>query len=89
MFVDPVGAGEGARKAGGNAVAGGLDAVAGVKVDFGDDAGHVNALEVAYAARFVAGDHEVWEGIGVDFIFANSALASGVLIACFDGLIRV
>jgi hypothetical protein len=61
MLVDPVGAGEGAGEAGGDAVAGGVDAVAVVEVDFGDDAGHVDALEVANAAGFAAGDHEVGE----------------------------
>jgi len=76
VLVDPVGAGQGAGEAGGDAVAGGVDAVAGVEVDFGDDTGHVNALEVADAAGLVVGDLEVGECVGVDFLFADGALIS-------------
>jgi hypothetical protein len=61
VLVDPVRAGEGAGEAGGDAVAGGVDAVAGIEVDFGDNAGHVDALEVADAAGFAAWGHEVGE----------------------------
>ena len=73
MLVDPVGARERAGKTGGDAVAGGFDAVAEEEVDFGDDAGHVDALVVADAAGFVVRDQEVGEGGGVDFIFADGA----------------
>lgn len=76
VLVDPVGAGEWARQAGGDAVAGAFDAVFGVEVDFGDDAGHVNALEVADAARLVVRDHEIGEFAGVDLVFADGALIS-------------
>jgi hypothetical protein len=76
VFVDPVGAGEWARQTGGDAVAGAVDAVFGVEVDFGDDAGHVNALEVADAARLMVRDHEIGEFSGVDLVFADGALTA-------------
>lgn len=56
MLVDPVGAGCGTGETGGDAVAGAVDAVFGVEVDFCYDAGHVDALVVAHAAGFVVGD---------------------------------
>jgi hypothetical protein len=58
MLVNSVGAGEGTRETDGDAVAGGVDAVFSVEVDFDDDAGHVDTLEVADAAGFVVEDHE-------------------------------
>lgn len=88
MLVHPVGAGEGSREAGGDAVAGGFNAVFSIEVDFGDDAGHVNTLEVADTARFVVGDHEVWECRGVDFVFADGSLADCLLLNVFNGLIE-
>jgi hypothetical protein len=74
VLVDPVGAGEWARQAGGDAVTGAVDAVFGVEINFGDDTGHVNALEVADAARLVVRDHEFGEFVGVDLVFADGAL---------------
>lgn len=74
MLVDPVGAGQRAGQAFGNAVAGAVDAIAGVEVDFRHDAGHVDALIVADAARLVVGDHEVGESAGSDFVFADGTL---------------
>jgi hypothetical protein len=90
VLVDPVGAGGGAGEAGGDAVAGRVDAVFEVEVNFCYDAGHVDALEVADAAGFGVRDLEVGECGGVDFIFADGALAGGVLVLldCFGGLIR-
>jgi hypothetical protein len=73
VFVDPVGAGCGAVEAGRDAVAGAVDAVFGVEVDFGNDAGHVDALVVADAARFAPGDDEVGESVGRDDVFADCA----------------
>jgi hypothetical protein len=74
VLVDPVGAGEWARQAGGDTVAGAVDTVFGVEVYFGDDAGHVDALEVADAARFVVGDHEFREFASGDLVFADGAI---------------
>jgi hypothetical protein len=76
VLVDPVGAGGWVGQAGGDAVAGAVDAVFGVEIDFGDDAGHVDALVIADAAGFVVGDHEVGELACVDLVFADSALVS-------------
>jgi hypothetical protein len=61
-------------QASGDAVAGAVDAVFGVEVDFSDDAGHINALKVADAARLVVRDHEFGEFLGVDLVFADGAL---------------
>ena len=80
MLVDPVGAGEGAGQAGGDAVAGAVDAVLGVQVDFGDDAGHINALVVADAAGLTIGDEQVGESFGGDIIFADGALTVLLLV---------
>jgi len=81
VLVDPVGAGGRAREAGGDAVAGAVDAVFGVEVDFRHDARHVNALVVADAAGFVVWHEEVGEFLGGDFVLADGALISlgGVL----------
>jgi len=76
VLVNPVGAGGWVGQAGGDAVAGAVDAVFGVEVDFGHDTGHVDALIVADAAGFVVRDHEVGEFICVDLIFADGALIS-------------
>jgi len=76
VLVNPVGAGGWAGQAGGDAVAGVVDAVFGVEVDFGHDTGHVDALIVADAAGFVVRDHEVGEFVCVDLIFADGTLIS-------------
>jgi hypothetical protein len=75
VLVNPVGAGAGARQACGDAVAGAVDAVFGVQVDFGHNAGHVDALEVAYAAGFARGDEEIGEFMRGDLARADGALA--------------
>ena len=89
VLVDPVGAGEGAGQALGDAVAGAFDAVFEVEVDLGDDAGHVDALVVADAAGLVLGDQEVGESSGGDFGFADGAVAGEVLVICFEVCLRV
>ena len=89
VLVDPVGAGEGARQALGDAVAGAFDAVFEVEVDLGDDAGHVDALVIADAAGLVLGDLEVGESSGGDFGFADGAVAGEVLVICFEVCLRV
>lgn len=76
VLVDPVGASGRARQAGGDAVAGGVDAVFGVKVNFRDDAGHVNALKVADAAGLVIWDEEVGEALRGDYVLADGTLIS-------------
>jgi len=76
VLVDPVGAGGGAGEAGGDAVAGRVDAVFEEEIDLCYDAGHVDALKVADAAGFGVRDLEVGECGGVDFVFADGALVS-------------
>jgi len=80
VLVDPVGAGEWAGQALGDAIAGTIDAIFGVEVDFGDDAGHVDALVVADAARLVVGYHEVGEFVGIDLVLANGAIVTLVRV---------
>ena len=80
VLVDPVGAREGTVQALRDAVAGAVDAIAGVEVDFCHNASHVNASEVADAARLVLRDHEIREFLGVDLIFADGAVTDEVLV---------
>jgi len=93
VFEDPVGAGAGAREAPGDAVAGGFDAVFEVEVDFGDDAGYINALEV-WSWELVSGLGRSWTGGGLttytaavicrcykvrEFLFCDYAFADGTI----------
>lgn len=78
MLVDPVGACGGTGEAFADAVAGGVDAVFGVQVDFSDDARHVDALEVAHAAGLALWDGEGGELVGGDFVLADGAFTAVV-----------
>lgn len=89
VLVNPVGAGEWAGQAGSDAVAGAVDTVLVVEVDFGNDSGHVNALVVADAAGLVVGDLEVGEFVGVDLAFADGTVTGEVLVICFLVRIRI
>ncbi len=75
MLINPVGAGQWARKASGDAVTGAVDTVFGVQVNFGDNAGHIYALVIAHTTRFSAGHQEVGEFLDGDVIFADGTFA--------------
>jgi hypothetical protein len=71
MLEYPVGAALWAVETLSCAVAGRLDAVFEVQVDHGDDAGDVDAFEVAHAAAIVGGGLELGEFALGDFSLAN------------------
>jgi len=78
MFEDPVCAGEGAVETGCCAVAGRVDAVFVEEVDHRDDAGHVDAGEVADAAAVVGWCGEVGEAVLGDAAFADGIVGVGI-----------
>jgi hypothetical protein len=52
MLVDPIRAGDRTGKAGLNAVAGTVDAIRRVKIDFCHNASHINALEICGTCQY-------------------------------------
>jgi len=87
VFEDPVVAGGRVGEALGDAVAGGFDAVFEVEVHFSDDAGHVDALVVAYAAAVVCGCYEVGKFVFGDFAFADCTLPA--FVGIFEDVIII
>jgi len=75
MLEYPVGAALWAIETLSCAVAGGVDAIFEVEVDHGDDAGDVDALEVAHAAAVVGGGLELGE-----FGLGDLSLADGPVV---------
>jgi len=71
MLEDPVRAAGGTREAGGDAVAGAVDAIFVEEVCLCYDACHVDALVVAHAAAVVAGGGKVGELVLVYFVAAD------------------
>lgn len=80
MLEDPVGAALWAIETLSCAVAGGVDAVFEVEVDHCDDAGDVDALEVADATTVVGGGLELRE-----FVLGDFSLADGPVVVLVSG----
>jgi len=87
VLVDPVGAGEGAGQTGGDTVAGAVDAVFGVEVDFGDDTSHIDALVVAHTTALSVRYREIWKSLDSDVVLADGTLIS--LSAILEDVIAV
>lgn len=77
MFEDPVGAGGGGGQAGGDAVACGADAVFEVEINFGDDAGYVDALVVWFGELASGGWVSLRHGV-------LTAYAATVVCRCYE-----